>query len=122
MCGSNDVLDARAVTVALDNIVKGKAPCSKQIEVAEADSEELALSVPQEVTADHGYLKGQLFHTSPSIVYSGVVYVGGYIKKLISEFGCNACVTMPTTRKLILCMFCCTARTKLPSTTQTVCS
>lgn len=37
----NDVLDARTVAVALDSTVKGEALCSKQMEVAEADAEEL---------------------------------------------------------------------------------
>ncbi|KAG0436679.1 hypothetical protein HPB47_017813 [Ixodes persulcatus] len=83
MCGGNDVLDARSVTVALDNIVKGKALCSKQMEVEDADAEELALSVPQEVIADLENLKGQLCDPSPSVTYSGLVYVGGYIVKLV---------------------------------------
>ncbi|KAG0415059.1 hypothetical protein HPB47_007779, partial [Ixodes persulcatus] len=85
MCGGNDVLDARSVTVALDNIVKGKALCSKQMEVEDADAEELALSVPQEVIADLENLKGQLCDPSPSVTYSGLVYVGGYIVKLVTE-------------------------------------
>ncbi|KAG0429073.1 hypothetical protein HPB47_024009 [Ixodes persulcatus] len=85
MCGGNDVLDARSVTVALDNIVKGKALCSKQMEVEDADAEELALSVPQEVIADLENLKGQLCDPSPSVTYSGLVYVGGYIVKLVKS-------------------------------------
>ncbi|KAH9366648.1 hypothetical protein HPB48_000591 [Haemaphysalis longicornis] len=94
MCGGNNVLDASSVTVALDNIVKGKALCSKQMEVEDTDAEELALSVPQEVIADLENLKGQLCDPSQSVTYSGLVYVGGYIMKLVSEFECDACVTM----------------------------
>lgn len=32
-------------------------------------------------------MKGQLRDPSPPVTYSGLVYVGGYIAKLMSEFG-----------------------------------
>ncbi|KAH6943709.1 hypothetical protein HPB50_025634 [Hyalomma asiaticum] len=48
MCEGNDVLDARAVTIALDNIVKGKAIPLKEMQEADTHAEELATAVPQE--------------------------------------------------------------------------
>lgn len=96
MCGGNDVLDARAVTIALDNIVKGKAIPLKQMQATDTHAEELASAVPQEVIAQLENLKGHFLNPSPSVTYSGLVYVGGYLVKLISEFGCDACVMMVT--------------------------
>ncbi|KAG0441368.1 hypothetical protein HPB47_015976, partial [Ixodes persulcatus] len=81
MCGGNDMLDARAVTAALDYIVKEKAP-SKQIQMSDTDSEQLAAAVPNLVTTDLKKLK-ELYAQSPSVTYSGLVYVGGYLVKLI---------------------------------------
>ncbi|KAH6928312.1 hypothetical protein HPB50_014121 [Hyalomma asiaticum] len=85
MCGGNDVLDARAVTIALDNIVKGKAVPLKEMQEADTHAEELATAVPQEVIAQLENFKGHFLNPSPSVTYSGLVYVGGYLVKLISE-------------------------------------
>ncbi|KAH6926267.1 hypothetical protein HPB50_016054 [Hyalomma asiaticum] len=76
-CGGNDVLDARAVTIALDNLVKGRATPLKQMQGTDTHAEELATAVPQEVIAQLENLKGQFFDPSPSVTYSGLVYVGG---------------------------------------------
>ncbi|KAH7936839.1 hypothetical protein HPB49_005705 [Dermacentor silvarum] len=76
MWGGNDVLDARAVTIALDNIVKGKAIPLKQMQATDAHAEELATAVPQEVIAQLENLKGYFLDPSPSVTYSGLVYVG----------------------------------------------
>lgn len=98
MCGGNDACDARAVTTALDSIVKDII-LPEQMQVTETDAEELTTAVPQELTAQLENLKGHLLNRSRSVIHSGLVYIGGYLVRLISEFGCNACVTMVTTNK-----------------------
>ncbi|KAG0438914.1 hypothetical protein HPB47_016825, partial [Ixodes persulcatus] len=75
------MLDARAVTAALDYIVKEKAP-SKQIQTSDTDSEQSAAAVPDSVTTDLKKLK-EPCAPYPSVTYSGLVYVGGYLVKLI---------------------------------------
>ncbi|KAH7946529.1 hypothetical protein HPB52_000645 [Rhipicephalus sanguineus] len=88
MCGGNDVLDAKAVTIALDNIVKEKAIHPRQVRLmSEIEAEELAAAVPLEVTEQLENLKGHLLDPSPSVTYSGLVYVGaGYLRRLLLAY------------------------------------
>ncbi|KAG0423688.1 hypothetical protein HPB47_000533 [Ixodes persulcatus] len=99
MCGGNDALDARAVTTALDHIVKKKALPSKGVAVQDEDAEEAAASVPQDVVEELKALKAHLSAPPASVAYSGLVYVGGYLAKLVSDLGCHACVMLVTTNK-----------------------
>lgn len=97
MCGGNDVLDARAVTAALDHIVKGKSPPRREISVPDVDAGELAAAIPDTLTEQLRDLGKYPAAPSPSVTYSGLAYVGGYIVKLIGDFGCDACVMLLTT-------------------------
>ncbi|KAH6946526.1 hypothetical protein HPB50_013789 [Hyalomma asiaticum] len=45
MCGGNDQLDARAVTTALDRIVKAKSICLKEAETSDVDAEQVAATL-----------------------------------------------------------------------------
>ncbi|KAH7965708.1 hypothetical protein HPB49_009970 [Dermacentor silvarum] len=74
--GGNNVRDARAVTIALHNIVKGKAVPIKQMQVTYTHAEELAIAVPQEATAELDNLKGDVLNPSLSVTNPGLVYVG----------------------------------------------
>lgn len=106
MCGQNDALDARAVTAALDHIVKKKALPSRETNEQRKDIKEAVASVPQHIVQEL-FLKKivqeleVLREHSPtppaSVAYSGLVYVGGYIAKLIGKLGCDACVMLETT-------------------------
>ncbi|KAH7942515.1 hypothetical protein HPB49_024777 [Dermacentor silvarum] len=100
ICGGNDALDARAVTTALDHIVK-ESGLSTQLHAPDVDdAEKMAAHVPQKVLDQLICLKEQQSNISPSVTYSVLAYVGGYFVKLISEYGCDACVMLlSTTRK-----------------------
>lgn len=93
MCGGNDALDARAVIMALDHIVKEKALPSKETNEQGEDAEE-AVAQKLEVLQEHSPTP------AASVAYSGLVYVGGYIAKLIiGDLRCDACVMLVTTNK-----------------------
>lgn len=97
MCGGNDALDARAVTAALDHIVKEKALPSKETNEQGEDAEEAVASVPQDIVQELEVLREHSPTPPASVAYSGLVYVGGYIAKLIGDLGCDACVMLVTT-------------------------
>lgn len=91
MCGGNDMLDARAVTTALDHIIKSEASIGKKLTIPCVDAEELAAALPQSLIEELNHLAKYPVNPSPSVRYSGLAYVAGYIVKLISDFGCDAC-------------------------------
>ncbi|KAH7941274.1 hypothetical protein HPB49_011539 [Dermacentor silvarum] len=91
MCGGNDMLDARAVTTALDHIIKSETSIGKKLTIPCGDAEELAAALPQSLTEELNDLAEYPDTPSPSVTYSGLVYVAGYIAKLISDFECDAC-------------------------------
>ncbi|KAH7978383.1 hypothetical protein HPB49_005380 [Dermacentor silvarum] len=91
MCGGNDMLDARAVTTALDHIIKSETSIGKKLPIPCGDAEELAAALPQSLTEELNDLAEYPDTPSPSVTYSGLVYVAGYIAKLISDFECDAC-------------------------------
>ncbi|KAH7953707.1 hypothetical protein HPB49_011506 [Dermacentor silvarum] len=84
MCGGNDMLDARAVTTALDHIIKSETSIGKKLTIPCGDAEELAAALPQSLTEELNDLAEYPDTPSPSVTYSGLVYVAGYIAKLIS--------------------------------------
>ncbi|KAH7979786.1 hypothetical protein HPB49_011046 [Dermacentor silvarum] len=75
MCGGNDLLDARAVTIALDNIVKGKAIPLKQMQVTDTHAEE-HYSCTTESNCTAGEPERTLFESIPlsDILWSGVCW------------------------------------------------
>ncbi|KAH9371482.1 hypothetical protein HPB48_017724 [Haemaphysalis longicornis] len=79
MCGGNDQLDARAVTAALDRIVKGKALCTKEAETPDVDAEEVAATLSEKFHDELEDLAQCQAPTPRSVTYSGLSYVGGYI-------------------------------------------
>lgn len=97
ICEGNDALDARAVTAALDHNVKEKALPSKKTNEQGEDVDEAVTSVPQDIVQELEVLREHLPTPPASVADSGLVYVGGYIAKLIGELGCDACVMLVTT-------------------------
>ncbi|KAH7939494.1 hypothetical protein HPB52_013239 [Rhipicephalus sanguineus] len=85
MCGGNDALDARAVTAALIHIVKEKALPSKDMGIRDENIEEAAVSIPEDVIEELEALREPPRKPPNSVAYSGLVYVGGYIAKLIID-------------------------------------
>lgn len=53
------------------------------------DAEEAATSVSQDLVQELIALRAHPPAPPPSLAYSGLVYVGGYIAKLISHLGCD---------------------------------
>ncbi|KAH7942975.1 hypothetical protein HPB52_003045 [Rhipicephalus sanguineus] len=100
MCGSsNDALDARAVTAALTHIVKEKALPSKDMDIRDENIEEAAVSIPEDVIEELEALRQPPRKPPNSVAYSGLVYVGGYIAKLITDVGCDTCAMLVRTNK-----------------------
>lgn len=91
MCGGNDMLDARAVTAALDHIAKTESSIGSRVKTQCVDAEEMISTLPQAVFEELKHFKETPVTSSPSVTYSGLTYVAGYILKLISDFGCDAC-------------------------------
>ncbi|KAH7971793.1 hypothetical protein HPB52_002792 [Rhipicephalus sanguineus] len=86
MCGGNDTLDARAVTAALTHIVKEKALPSKDMGIRDENIEE------DDVIEELEALREPPRKPPNSVAYSGLVYVDGYIAKLITDVGHSALV------------------------------
>ncbi|KAH7948294.1 hypothetical protein HPB52_020264 [Rhipicephalus sanguineus] len=99
MCGGNDALDARAVTAALTRIVKEKALPSKDMGIRDENIEEAAVSIPEDVFEELEALREPPRKPPNSVAYSGLVYVGGYIAKLITDVGCETGAMLVTTNK-----------------------
>lgn len=99
MCGGNDALDARAVTAALTHIVKEKALPSKDMGIRDENIEEAAVPIPEDVIEELEALREPPPKPPNSVAYSGLVYVGGYIAKLITDVGCETCAMLVTTNK-----------------------
>ncbi|KAH7936730.1 hypothetical protein HPB49_003415 [Dermacentor silvarum] len=97
MCGGNDQLDARAVTAALDRIVKAKSLCPKEAETPDVDAEQVAATLSERFHDELEDLTHCQAPTPRSVAYSGLSYVGGYIAKLITDFGCGSCEILVTT-------------------------
>lgn len=97
MCGGNDQLDARAVTAALDRIVKAKALCTNEAETPDIDAEEVAATLSEKFHDELQELTQCQAPATRSVTYSGLSYVGGYIAKLITDFGCGSCEMLVTT-------------------------
>ncbi|KAH7952382.1 hypothetical protein HPB52_022182 [Rhipicephalus sanguineus] len=87
MCEGNDAPDARAVTAALTHIVKEKALPSKDMGIRDENIEEAAVSIPEDVIEELEALREPPRKPPNSVAYSGLVYVGGYIAKLITDVG-----------------------------------
>lgn len=72
---------------ALDRIIKSQASISKKLTVPCVEAEELPAALPQSLTEEFRNRDTP----SPSVTYSGLVYVARYIAKLICDFECDAC-------------------------------
>ncbi|KAH7977952.1 hypothetical protein HPB49_004035 [Dermacentor silvarum] len=70
MCGGNDMLDARAVTTALDHIIKSETSIGKKLTIPCGDAEELAAALPQSLTEELNDLAEYPDTPSPSVTYS----------------------------------------------------
>ncbi|KAH7940874.1 hypothetical protein HPB49_007274 [Dermacentor silvarum] len=99
ICRGNDTLDARVVEAALDHIVKKKVLPSKEAMKQGEDAEEAATPVSQDLIQELITLRAHPPAPPLSLAYSGSVYVGGYIAKLISDLRCDACIMLVTTNK-----------------------
>lgn len=97
MCGGNDMLDARAVTAALDQIVKSKFAKPHAVVMSDTDVDQLVTTLS--VTFSDELKKLRECPAAPplSVTCSGLAYVGGYIAKLIADFGCESCAMLLTT-------------------------
>ncbi|KAH7957706.1 hypothetical protein HPB52_021916 [Rhipicephalus sanguineus] len=93
MCGGNDALDARAVTAALNHIVKEKALPSIDMGIRDENIEE------DDVIEELKALREPARKPPNSVAYSGLVYVDGYIAKLITDVGCETCAMLVTANK-----------------------
>lgn len=79
------------MTTALDRIIKSQALISKKLTVPCVEAEELPAALPQSLTEELNDLSEHRDTPSPSVTYSGLVYVARYIAKLICDFECDAC-------------------------------
>lgn len=93
MCGGNDTLDARAVTAALDQIVKSKFTKQHAVVMSDTDVDQLVTSLSVTLSDE---LK-KLRECPAAVTCSGLTYVGGCIAKLITDFGCESCAMLLTT-------------------------
>lgn len=120
VCGGNDMLDARAVTAALDHFVKEKTlAAAGEVKIPDADTKDLAPALPPALIEELRGLREHPGAPSRSVTYSGLGYVGGYIVKLISDFGCDSCVMLLTqARKMTPCLCLCNVKTVVDSITQ----
>lgn len=97
MCGGNDMLDARAVTAALDQIVKSKFARPPEVVTCDTDVDKLVSSLSVTFSDDLKELRECTSAPPLSVTCSGLAYVGGYIAKLITDFGCESCAMLLTT-------------------------
>ncbi|KAG0431933.1 hypothetical protein HPB47_021325 [Ixodes persulcatus] len=97
MCGGNDMLDARAVTAALDQIVKSKFARPPEVVTCDTDVDKLVSSLSVTFSDDLKELRKCTSAPPLSVTSSGLAYVGGYIAKLITDFGCESCAMLLTT-------------------------
>ncbi|KAH7940012.1 hypothetical protein HPB52_020274 [Rhipicephalus sanguineus] len=72
MCGGNDQLDARAVTAALDRIVKAKSLCPKEAETPDVDAEQVAATLSEKFHDELEDLTQCHAPTPRSVTYSGL--------------------------------------------------
>lgn len=83
VCGGNDVVDARAITAALDHIVKLKFPKPTEIKISDVEDKATRLSETfDEVLRSLLEYKAS---SSPSVTYSSLAYPGGYITNMITD-------------------------------------
>ncbi|KAH9379936.1 hypothetical protein HPB48_008578 [Haemaphysalis longicornis] len=65
MCGGNDMLDARAVTTALDRIIKSEASIGKKLTTPCVDARELAAALPHSLIEELNHLAEYPVNPSP---------------------------------------------------------